>query len=132
LFVAAMRELKRSVEGNVRALGGIQMRVEKVMDVALSRDVSRLERRLTLLSIVASSTPLLGLFGLAWGLMAAFQAAGGSDTASLGTIAPGIAQGLLAAALGFLAAIPGAERRPLRARWWILLRRPTVPFLHGT
>lgn len=111
LFVAAMREWKRSIEGDtgtptMRPATGVQGRVEKVMDVALSRDVSRLERRLTLLSIVASSTPLLGLFGLAWGLMAAFQAAGGSDTASLGTIAPGIAQGLLAAALGFLAAIP--------------------------
>lgn len=111
LFVAAMREWKRSTEGENGAAGarpmtGVQGRVEKVMDVALSRDVERLERRLTLLSIVASSAPLFGLFGLAWGLMSAFQAAGGSDLANLATIAPGIAQGLLAAALGFLAAIP--------------------------
>ena len=80
LFVAAMREWKRSTEGenrtpSMRPVMGVQGRVDKVMDVALTRDVERLGRRLTLLSIVASSTPLLGLFGLAWGLMAAFQAA---------------------------------------------------------
>ncbi|MCB1547349.1 MAG: protein TolQ, partial [Hyphomicrobiaceae bacterium] len=45
LFVAAMREWKRSVEGSVRALGGIQMRVEKVMDVTISREMERLDRR---------------------------------------------------------------------------------------
>ncbi|HML92887.1 MotA/TolQ/ExbB proton channel family protein [Methyloceanibacter sp.] len=111
LFVAAMREWKRSTEGenrtpSMRPVTGVQGRVDKVMDVALTRDVERLGRRLTLLSIVASSAPLLGLFGLAWGLMAAFQAAGASGLATLATIAPGIAQGLLAAALGFLAAIP--------------------------
>ncbi len=46
LFVAAMREWKRSVEGNIRALGGIQLRVEKVMDVTISREMERLDRRL--------------------------------------------------------------------------------------
>ena len=50
LFVAAMREWKRSVEGNIRALGGIQLRVEKVMDVTISREMERLDRRLLFLA----------------------------------------------------------------------------------
>ncbi len=49
LFVAAMREWKRSVEGNIRAMGGIQLRVEKVMDVTISREMEQLDRRLLFL-----------------------------------------------------------------------------------
>ena len=55
LFVAAMREWKRSVEGNIRALGGIQLRVEKVMDVTISREMERLDRRLLFLATVGST-----------------------------------------------------------------------------
>ena len=111
LFVAAMREWKRSTESENgapagRSMTGAQGRIEKVMTVAASRDVEQLGRRLGLLSAIASSAPLLGLFGLAWGLMSAFQAAAGSDLTSLATMAPGIAQSLLPAGLGFLVAIP--------------------------
>lgn len=111
LFVVAMREWKRSTESEngaseARPMTGVQDRVEKVMTVALSRDVDHLGRRLGLLSVIAASAPLFGLFGLAWGLMTAFQAAAGSDLAGLATMAPGIAQSLFAAALGFLVAIP--------------------------
>ena len=58
LFVAAMREWKRSVEGNIRALGGIQMRVEKVMDVTISREMELLDRRLLFLATVGSIAPV--------------------------------------------------------------------------
>ncbi len=74
LFVAAMREWKRSVEGNIRALGGIQMRVEKVMDVTISREMERLDRRLLFLATVGSTAPFVGLFGTVWGIMVSFQA----------------------------------------------------------
>ena len=57
LFVAAMREWKRSVEGNIRALGGIQLRVEKVMDVTISREMERLDRRLLFLATVGAPSP---------------------------------------------------------------------------
>ena len=57
LFVAAMREWKRSVESSTRALGGIQLRVEKVMDVTISREMERLERRLLFLATVGSTAP---------------------------------------------------------------------------
>ena len=74
LFVAAMREWKRSVEGNIRALGGIQLRVEKVMDVTISREMERLDRRLLFLATVGSTAPFVGLFGTVWGIMGSFQA----------------------------------------------------------
>jgi len=106
LFVAAMREWKRSVEGNIRALGGIQMRVEKVMDVTISREMERLDRRLLFLATVGSTAPFVGLFGTVWGIMSSFQAIAASKNTSLAVVAPGIAEALFATALGLLAAIP--------------------------
>jgi biopolymer transport protein TolQ len=106
LFVAAMREWKRSVEGNIRALGGIQLRVEKVMDVTISREMERLDRRLLFLATVGAIAPFVGLFGTVWGIMSSFQAIAISKNASLAVVAPGIAEALFATALGLLAAIP--------------------------
>jgi biopolymer transport protein TolQ len=106
LFVAAMREWKRSVEGNIRALGGIQLRVEKVMDVTISREMERLDRRLLFLATVGSTAPFVGLFGTVWGIMTSFQAIAVSKNTSLAVVAPGIAEALFATALGLLAAIP--------------------------
>jgi biopolymer transport protein TolQ len=106
LFVAAMREWKRSVEGNIRALGGIQLRVEKVMDVTISREMERLDRRLLLLATVGSTAPFVGLFGTVWGIMVSFQAIAVSKNTNLAVVAPGIAEALFATALGLMAAIP--------------------------
>ncbi len=106
LFVAAMREWKRSVEGQIRALGGIQMRVEKVMDVTTSREMERLDRRLLFLATVGSTAPFVGLFGTVWGIMTSFQAIAVSKNTNLAVVAPGIAEALFATALGLLAAIP--------------------------
>jgi biopolymer transport protein TolQ len=106
LFVAAMREWKRSVEGNVRALGGIQMRVEKVMNVTINREMGQLDKRLLFLGTVASAAPFIGLFGTVVGIMTSFQAIAVSKNTSLAVVAPGIAEALFATALGLLAAIP--------------------------
>jgi biopolymer transport protein TolQ len=106
LFVAAMREWKRSVEGNIRALGGIQLRVEKVMDVTISREMERLDRRLLFLATVGSTAPFVGLFGTVWGIMTSFQAIAISKNTNLAVVAPGIAEALFATALGLVAAIP--------------------------
>jgi biopolymer transport protein TolQ len=106
LFVAAMREWKRSVEGNIRAMGGIQLRVEKVMDVTISREMERLDRRLLFLATVGSTAPFIGLFGTVWGIMTSFQAIAVSKNTNLAVVAPGIAEALFATALGLLAAIP--------------------------
>jgi biopolymer transport protein TolQ len=106
LFVAAMREWKRSFEGNARTIGGLQMRIEKVMEVTIAREVERLEKRLLVLATVGSAGPFVGLFGTVWGIMTSFQSIAASKNTSLAVVAPGIAEALFATALGLVAAIP--------------------------
>jgi biopolymer transport protein TolQ len=106
LFVAAMREWKRSFEGPTRSFAGLQMRIEKVMDVTIAREIDRLERRLLVLATVGSAGPFVGLFGTVWGIMTSFQAIATSQNTSLTVVAPGIAQALFATAVGLMAAIP--------------------------
>ncbi|BCJ89885.1 Tol-Pal system subunit TolQ [Terrihabitans soli] len=106
LFVAAMREWKRSFEGGGRAVASLQMRIEKVLDVTIQREVERLEGRLLVLATVGSAGPFVGLFGTVWGIMTSFQSIAASKNTSLAVVAPGIAEALFATALGLLAAIP--------------------------
>jgi biopolymer transport protein TolQ len=106
LFVAAMREWKRSLEGQSRAFAGLQLRIERVMDVTISREVERLERRLLVLATVGSTGPFVGLFGTVWGIMTSFQSIAASKNTSLAVVAPGIAEALFATAIGLIAAIP--------------------------
>jgi len=106
LFVAAMREWKRSFEGSARSFGGLQMRIEKVMEVTIAREVERLESRLLVLATVGSAGPFIGLFGTVWGIMTSFQSIAASKNTSLAVVAPGIAEALFATALGLVAAIP--------------------------
>jgi biopolymer transport protein TolQ len=106
LFVAAMREWKRSFEGQARAFTGLQARIEKVMDVTIAREIEQLERRLLVLATVGSAGPFIGLFGTVWGIMTSFQSIAASKNTSLAVVAPGIAEALFATALGLVAAIP--------------------------
>lgn len=106
IFVAAMREWKKSFEKGARTPLALQSRIEKAMDLALSREVERLEGRLSFLATVGSSAPFIGLFGTVIGIMTSFQAIAGSKSTNLAVVAPGIAEALLATAIGLLAAIP--------------------------
>ncbi len=106
VFVAAMREWKRSFETGARSPIGLQIRIDKVLDVTIGRETERLERRLLFLATIGSSAPFIGLFGTVWGIMTSFQAIAASRNTSLAVVAPGIAEALLATALGLLAAIP--------------------------
>ena len=107
LFMAAMREWKRSQEAAVRAgFQGVQKRIEKVMDVQIQKEMGNLEARLLFLATVGSATPFVGLFGTVWGIMTSFQAIANSQNTNLAVVAPGIAEALFATALGLLAAIP--------------------------
>ena len=105
-FVAAMREWKRSFESQARSVAGLQMRIDKVMNVSIAREVERLERRLLVLATVGSAGPFVGLFGTVWGIMTSFRAIAGQQTTSLAVVAPGIAEALFATAIGLVAAIP--------------------------
>lgn len=107
LFMAAMREWKRSQQSAMRAgFHGMEKRIEKVMDVQLQREMSVLESRLLFLATVGSSSPFIGLFGTVWGIMSSFRAIAVSKSTNLAVVAPGIAEALFATALGLLAAIP--------------------------
>ena len=106
LFVAAMKEWKRTFEGGGRSMRSVVQRIDRVMDATLAREVDRLERRLLVLATVGSAAPFIGLFGTVWGIMTSFQAIAASKTTNLAVVAPGIAEALLATALGLLAAIP--------------------------
>ncbi|QIB33375.1 protein TolQ [Ancylobacter pratisalsi] len=106
IFVAAMREWKRSYEGGARSFAGLTQRLDKVMDVTIAREVERLENRLLVLATVGSAGPFIGLFGTVWGIMTSFQSIAASKNTSLAVVAPGIAEALFATAIGLIAAIP--------------------------
>ncbi len=101
-----MREWKRSLEGQARSFAGLQMRIEKVMNVAIAREVENMERRLLVLATVGSAGPFIGLFGTVVGIMTSFQSIAASQNTSLAVVAPGIAESLFATAIGLVAAIP--------------------------
>jgi len=106
LFVAAMREWRRSIQGATSSFMGLQARIEKVLDVSISREVEKLESNLLVLATVASAGPFIGLFGTVWGIMTAFRSIAASKNTSLAVVAPGIAEALFATAIGLFAAIP--------------------------
>jgi biopolymer transport protein TolQ len=106
LFVAAMREWKRSFQHAHASFMGLQARIEKVLDVSIAREVERLESNLLVLATVASAGPFVGLFGTVWGIMTAFRSIAASKNTSLAVVAPGIAEALFATAIGLFAAIP--------------------------
>jgi biopolymer transport protein TolQ len=106
LFVAAMREWKRSFQTSSSSFMGLQARIEKVLDVSIAREVEKLESSLLVLATVASAGPFVGLFGTVWGIMTAFRSIAASKNTSLAVVAPGIAEALFATAIGLFAAIP--------------------------
>ena len=106
IFVAAMREWKKSFEKGAKSPIGLQTRIDKAMDLALTREMEGLESRLGFLATVGSAAPFIGLFGTVVGIMTSFQAIAGAKSTNLAVVAPGIAEALLATAIGLLAAIP--------------------------
>ncbi|HEY0918533.1 protein TolQ [Devosia sp.] len=106
VFVAAMKEWKRSHEQNAASFIGMQARLEKVLDVAIARESETLEKNLGFLATVGSASPFIGLFGTVWGIMNAFTAIAASSSTNLAVVAGPIAEALFATALGLLAAIP--------------------------
>jgi len=106
IFGAAMREWKKSFERGARSPIGLQMRIDRAMDVTLARESEGLSARLGSLATIGSAGPFIGLFGTVVGIMTSFQAIAGSKSTNLAVVAPGIAEALLATAIGLVAAIP--------------------------
>ena len=82
--------------------------VERALQLGVSEELTKLERHMNWLATVAAISPFIGLFGTVWGIIDAFTALGLAGSASLRAVAPGIAQALIATALGLAAAIPAA------------------------
>lgn len=109
VFVAALREWKRSFEGGTppaAQLPNVKDRVEKAMNISIQREMEKIERGLSYLATVGSTAPFVGLFGTVWGIMTAFTAIAARNDTTLAVVAPGIADALFATALGLVAAIP--------------------------
>lgn len=106
LFKAGFEELRRQrADGRARP-EEVVASVQRAMRVSMAREVERLERGLALLATVGSTSPYVGLFGTVWGIMNAFIALGNVKQATLAMVAPGIAEALIATAMGLFAAIP--------------------------
>ena len=113
LFNEGYGELKKVVEGNGVSegsalstdLGGIA-NVTRALRRATNSEITRLEKYLTFLATTGSTSPFIGLFGTVWGIMTAFESIGKTGSASLAVVAPGIAEALIATAIGLVAAIP--------------------------
>ena len=108
IFVAAMREWRRSAAKGLAdpVRVSLPQRIDRVMQVTLSREMEQLEARLGFLASVGSTAPFIGLFGTVWGIMNSFHHIGETKNTSLAVVAPGIAEALFATALGLVAAIP--------------------------
>ena len=85
-----------------RDIKGIGLALNK----SINREVERFSKRLEFLATTGSTTPFIGLFGTVWGIMHSFRSIGVQGTASIGGVAPGIAEALIATAAGLIAAIP--------------------------
>ncbi|MEM7053382.1 MAG: protein TolQ [Pseudomonadota bacterium] len=106
IFETGFREFSRLREeksANPEVLGSGAQRAMRVM---LTREVDRLEQNLNFLATVGSTSPYVGLFGTVWGIMHAFFALAGVQQATIAMVAPGIAEALIATAMGLVAAIP--------------------------
>jgi biopolymer transport protein TolQ len=105
IFYAGFKEFVR-LQKQGRSQESMLEGTYRTMRVALSREVDRLETNLSLLATIGSISPYIGLFGTVWGIMNAFIALAEVQQATLSMVAPGIAEALIATALGLFAAIP--------------------------
>ena len=106
IFSAGMVEWKRSHRADGALIPGGQARIDRKMDVAINKESESLNNGLTFLATVGAIAPFVGLFGTVWGIKNAFEQIAIQQNTNLAVVAPGIAEALVATALGLLAAIP--------------------------
>ncbi len=106
VFVEGFREYKRlASQSNIEPMDILEG-VQRAMRVALSREINYLETHLSFLATVGSTSPYVGLFGTVWGIMNSFRSLGSISQPTIAHVAPGIAEALVATAIGLFAAIP--------------------------
>ncbi len=106
IFAAGMLEWRRSHRQDGGLSAGAQARIDRSMNVAISKESERLNGGMSFLATVGSTAPFIGLFGTVWGIKHAFEQIAISQNTNLAVVAPGIAEALLATGIGLVAAIP--------------------------
>jgi len=110
VFVAGMKEWRGAHEkgafANAANRGAVQARIDRILQVTIGREMAMIETWMTFLASVGSVAPFIGLFGTVWGIMHSFIGIAQAQNTSLAVVAPGIAEALLATAIGLVAAIP--------------------------
>ena len=108
VFGAAMAEWRRSlrIQNIDLTRSSVRDRVDRAMNVTITREMQRLSRYMIFLASVGSVAPFVGLFGTVWGIMHSFSAIAAMHNTNLSVVAPGIAEALFATATGLVAAIP--------------------------
>ena len=106
IFESGFRDFARLRKDTTISPDAVLEGTQRGMRVALNREVEAMENRLPFLATVGSTSPYVGLFGTVWGIMNSFRALGNAKQATLAMVAPGIAEALIATAIGLFAAIP--------------------------
>jgi biopolymer transport protein TolQ len=105
IFLAGFREFRRQQKHSAQSSDMLEA-VRRAMRVALTEETDFLETHLSFLATVGSTSPYVGLFGTVWGIMNSFRSLGTVQQATIAHVAPGIAEALIATAMGLFAAIP--------------------------
>jgi biopolymer transport protein TolQ len=106
IFASGMREFQKMRERRVTDAGTLMDGARRAMRASFQREMDEVETNLSLLASVGSVSPYVGLFGTVWGIMHAFTGLASLQQVTLSTVAPGIAEALVATAIGLFAAIP--------------------------
>lgn len=106
IFASGMREFKKLRERRINDSGTLMDGTRRAMRASFQREMDEIESGLSFLGSVGSVSPYVGLFGTVWGVMHAFTGFANMEQVTLATVAPGIAEALVATAMGLFAAIP--------------------------
>jgi biopolymer transport protein TolQ len=106
IFASGMREYQKLRERRISDAGTLMDGARRAMRASFQRELDAIEANLSFLASVGSVSPYVGLFGTVWGIMHAFTGLGNLQQVTLATVAPGIAEALVATAIGLFAAIP--------------------------
>ena len=108
IFKDGLQEYLRIIEDDPTAKKVALESAQRIMHVTMNREIETLENQLPMLATIGSNSPYVGLFGTVWGIMNAFHSLGNVKQATLAMVAPGIAEALIATAMGLFAAIPAS------------------------
>ena len=115
VFSAGMSEWRRSSARGLASSDSVQAnlreRIERVMEVSLTREMERIERYMVFLASAGATAPFIGLFGTVWGIMNSFQAIAVAKDTNLSVVAPGLAEALFTTAMGLIVAAVAAYNK---------------------